>query len=97
MASAISSTGTDVSQNTYSSLFISTSINKLQSTGDDFLGVEVWCTSGTAQLRFNNDPIDLVTIAATDSVHYFRCTSITNMLEAEGIGAGATVAWRKMG
>lgn len=96
MASAISSTGTSVAQDVYSDLFISTSIDKTQTTGPDFLGIEVWCTSGTAVIEFNQDTDDTVTIAATDTVHYFRATRPTSKLRAKGSGAGATVAWRQI-
>lgn len=96
MASAISSTGTAVVQDVYSDLFISTSIDKTQSTGPDFLGIEVWATAGTAVLEFNADTTDTVTIAATDATHYFRTLRSTSKLRAKGSGAGATVAWRQV-
>jgi len=96
MASAISSTGTSVAQDVYSDLFISTSIDKTQSTGPDFIGIEVWATAGTAVLEFNQDTGDTVTVASTDSVHYFRCLRPTSKLRAKGSGAGATVAWRQI-
>lgn len=96
MASAISSTGTGVAQDTYSDLFISTSIDKTQTTGPDFLGIEVWATAGTAVLEFNADTGDTVTVAATDSTHYFRTLRPTSKLRAKGSGAGATVAWRQV-